>query len=389
MIPFADFLYFGISLYALIPALITGWFKRGWRAWLVIATMGMLVIQYPQNQVVFGVAVPELVLVAGCTVLEWIVTALFLSVRRKGPSRPALYLALLANLLPLLAGRTAALFDPQYPLVFIGLSYMTFRIVDVTIGIHDGLIKEVDPVAYLSFLLFFPTLSSGPIDRYRRFQTDWRGVPERDRWIQDVDGGIHRIFTGFLYKFILAALIRRYWLDPASQGSSILQIGSYMYAYTLYLFFDFAGYSAFAIGFSYILGIHTPENFDRPFLSRDIREFWQRWHMSLSFWFRDLIYNRFVYAALKGKWFKSSQIASYFGLLLTMGLMGFWHGIALNYIVYGFYHGLLLVVTTWFDHRYRENRLLNDQGLIWRALSIIITFHFVAFSFLIFSGRLF
>ena len=205
----------------------------------------------------------------------------------------------------------------------------------------------------------------------------------------DLDGGIQRIFTGFLYKFILAALIKQYWLDPVSQGAGALPILSYMYAYTFYLFFDFAGYSAFAVGFSYIFGIHTPENFNRPFISRDIREFWQRWHMSLSFWFRDHIYNRFVFAALKGKWFKDSQMASYLGLLLTMGLMGFWHGIALHYIVYGFYHGLLLVATNWLDRRYPESRLLNDPGLVWRGLSILLTFHLVAFSFLIFSGRLF
>ena len=79
---------------------------------------------------------------------------------------------------------------------------------------------------------------------------------------------------------------------------------SYMYAYSLYLFFDFAGYSAFAIGFSYLLGVHTPENFNRPFLSRNIKEFWTRWHITLSFWFRDFIYMRFLLTAFKKKWFR-------------------------------------------------------------------------------------
>ena len=162
-----------------------------------------------------------------------------------------------------------------------------------------------------------------------------------------------------------------------------------MYAYTFYLFFDFAGYSAFAIGFSYLLGIHTPENFNRPFLSRDIRDFWNRWHISLSSWFRDHVYNRFVFTALKGHWFKNRYTASYLGYMLTMGLMGIWHGTALNYLVYGLYHGLLLSATDWLNRRFKNNRLLNDNRFLWRAASIVVTFHLVAFGLLIFSGRLF
>jgi membrane protein involved in D-alanine export len=389
VIPFSDFLYFGVSLYALIPAFILGFFKRGWRVWLVIATLGMLAVQYFKVQPLAGTGVYELVLVLGYALLEWIITAWFLWVRRKGRNRPAFYFALFLNLIPLLAAKFVPLVQPDYPLLFIGLSYVTFRVLDATIGIQDGLIKALTPVAFLSFLLFFPTISSGPIDRYRRFEKDWNTERDRAQFLLDLDGGIHRIFTGFLYKFILAALVKQYWLDPVSHAAGALPVLSYMYAYTFYLFFDFAGYSAFAVGFSYIFGIHTPENFNRPFISRDIREFWQRWHMSLSFWFRDHIYNRFVFTALKGKWFKDAQTASYLGLLLTMGLMGFWHGIALHYIVYGFYHGLLLIVTNWLDRRYQGNRLLNDPGLLWRGLSILITFHLVAFSFLIFSGRLF
>jgi membrane protein involved in D-alanine export len=162
-----------------------------------------------------------------------------------------------------------------------------------------------------------------------------------------------------------------------------------MYAYTFFLFFDFAGYSAFAVGFSYLFGIHTPENFDRPFLSRDIRDFWNRWHISLSFWFRDHIYNRFLFAAVKRKWFKSNQLASSAGYILTMGLMGAWHGTTPNYLVYGLYHGVLLAATAYLDRRHRGNHLLNDSGLGWRLLSILITFQLISFGLLIFSGRLF
>ena len=103
------------------------------------------------------------------------------------------------------------------------------------------------------------------------------------------------------YKFIIAYLIDKYWVQPATAASGFIASLAYMYGYSLYLFFDFAGYSHFAIGLSYLFGIHSPENFNRPFLARNIKDFWNRWHMSLSFWFRDHIYMRFVMRATEGK----------------------------------------------------------------------------------------
>src|SRR5262252_8402511 len=111
----------------------------------------------------------------------------------------------------------------------------------------------------------------------------------------------------------IAALIKQYWLDAVEGGHGFANTVSYMYAYSLYLFFDFAGYSAFAIGVSYLFGVHTPENFRRPFLASDIRDFWNRWHMSLSFWFRDHVYMRFVMAATRHGWFGDRHVGAYIG----------------------------------------------------------------------------
>ena len=389
MIPYTDFLYFGISLYALLPAVILGLLQRFWRLCLVIATVFMLAVQY------LGIATDTewplngLVLVVTYALTQLLIASIFLALRRRAAHRLVFYASIFLGLLPLLAARYASLAGIEYPLVFVGLSYVTFRSLDVLIGIQDGVIKRLEPVLYLVFILLFPTISSGPIDRYRRFSEDWGRQRTRDQVLLDLDGGIHRIFTGFLYKFVLAALIRQFWMDPVSQAAGILPVASYMYAYTFYLFFDFAGYSAFAVGFSYLLGIRTPENFDRPFISRDIRDFWNRWHMSLSFWFRDHIYNRFIFAALKGRWFRNSQVASSLGYLLTMGLMGLWHGTAANYLVYGLYHGILLAATAGYDRAHKGNRLLNDPRWHWRAVSTVLTFHLIAIGLLVFSGRLF
>jgi membrane protein involved in D-alanine export len=153
------------------------------------------------------------------------------------------------------------------------------------------------------------------------------------------------------------------------------------------LFFDFAGYSAFAVGLSYLFGIHTPENFDKPFQARNIRDFWNRWHVSLSAWFRDHVYMRFVLAAAKGRWFRSTRVASQVGSLLAMGLMGLWHGTTWYYVAYGVYHGALLAGHDAFT-RWNERSNFWGDGPLWRAASVLVTFHFVAFGFLIFSGRL-
>ena len=389
MIPYTDFLYFGISLYALVPAVVLGFVRRFWRAWAAIATAFMLAVQYLGILSEARWPMNGLVLILGYAVSQWLVATVFLVLRRRGASRIALYCSILLGLLPLLSARYAAFAGIEYPLVFVGLSYITFRSLDVLIGIQDRVITQLDPVSYLVFLLFFPTVSSGPIDRYRRFSEDWERSRGIDEVMSDLDAGVHHVFTGFLYKFVLAALIQQHWMDPISQAAGFLPVTSYMYAYTFYLFFDFAGYSAFAVGFSRLLGIRTPENFDRPFQSRDIRDFWNRWHISLSFWFRDHIYNRFLFTALKRKWFRSSQVASSLGYLLTMGLMGLWHGTAPNYLVYGLYHGALLAATATFDRAHKGNRLLNDPHWSWRLGSILLTFHLVAVGLLIFSGRLF
>jgi membrane protein involved in D-alanine export len=160
-----------------------------------------------------------------------------------------------------------------------------------------------------------------------------------------------------------------------------------MYAYSFYLFFDFAGYSAFAISLSYLFGVHTPENFDRPFLARNIRDFWNRWHITLSFWFRDHVYMRFLLAAGRGKWFKSMHTAAILGYFLAFGLMGLWHGIEPHYIVYGLYQATLLsafhIFSTW-----KKLHQHWGKGPLWHAFAVFITFNAVCFGLLIFSGHL-
>lgn len=169
-----------------------------------------------------------------------------------------------------------------------------------------------------------------------------------------------------------------------------------MYLYTLYLFFDFAGYSLMAVGSSNVLGIQTPMNFNKPFLSIDIKDFWTRWHITLSTWLRDFVFSRVLMQVIRKKWFKNRLHNAAYAYMVNMLVMGFWHGITWFYIVYGLFHGIGLVIN---DAWVRKKKTLNKERKKagqppfpenrWiQLLGMVITFHVVMVSFLIFSGFL-
>jgi membrane protein involved in D-alanine export len=386
MTPFADFLFFALLLYLAIPTIILGLFGRANGRWALIVTVAMLALQfyslYPPLEVRPGRYVHELWMVLEYGAYQWLIAQALLRLK----SRTAFWISLALAILPLAISKYVPIFSPQTNFGFFGISYVSFRALDVIFSIRDRVVTSVPPIRYFAFLFFFPTISSGPIDRFRRFSQDWLRTRTRSEFLGDLDHAIQRLFRGFLYKFIIATLIRTYWMDRVATGGG-LHVLSYMYAYTFYLFFDFAGYSAFAISVSYLLGIRTPENFNLPFLSENIRDFWNRWHISLSFWFRDHIYMRFLLAAAKGKWFANKHTASYIGLYLTFGIMGIWHGWEWYYIVYGLYHATILSGYDYFA-RWNKSRNWFTGGLRWKIANILLTFHFVAFGLLLFSGRL-
>jgi membrane protein involved in D-alanine export len=405
MIPYADFLYFGILLYIALPTLLIRRWLGFSRAWVLLATAAMLVVQYgtiahllPVDSLEStrltggfrasgGLAeVRTIWVVMACGIFQWIVAQAFLWIRTLTLRYWTFPAAIALTLLPLVGARFLPLAFPGAQLGFLGISYVTFRSLDVIFGIRDRAIASLPADQFFAFLFFFPAISSGPIDRYRRFSQDWKRTRLPVEFWMDLDQAVHRIFTGFLYKFILAALIERYWISRLAPGGFINTL-SYMYGYALYLFFDFAGYSAFAIGVSYLLGIHTPDNFNRPFRAVNIRDFWNRWHISLSTWFRDHVYMRFLLAATKGRWFKSKYTASYLGLFLSFGLMGLWHGIEPYYLLYGLYHGSLLVGHDLFT-RWNKPRQAWGNGPLWRLAGAVITFHLVCLGFLLFSGKI-
>ena len=297
------------------------------------------------------------------------------------------YLTLVLMVLPVVEVKAAYCWDFN-AWAFLGISYFGFRIWQLVIEIHDGHIDSFNICEILYFLCFFPSVSSGPIDRYKRFsleiKSDIGGSIYIDKYLIP---GIKKIFWGIIYKFSIAEFINIFFLNKISSEVSVVTSLEYMYVYTMYLFFDFAGYSLMAIGTGYLLGITLPDNFNKPFLSRNMKEFWERWHISLSKWFGDYLFSRLVLNFLRSGVIKKQKTAIRFAYMITMLTMGIWHGFTIYYILYGLYHGIMLVISDIYvkSKYYRKHIKLPYYNFVSR----VICFHFIAFGMLIFSGYLF
>ena len=289
------------------------------------------------------------------------------------------------SILPLVINKVFAL-TSLHLLAFIGISYMSFKTIQIMLEISDGLIKEKISIKdYLQFLLFFPTVSAGPIDRSRRFLKEINEVMPRKEYLELAGDGVYRIVLGLLYKIVLSTYVYQMLLALNNTGTVVYSI-KYMYLYTLYLFFDFAGYSLMAVGSSNILGIQTPMNFNKPFLSVDIKDFWTRWHITLSTWLRDFVFSRVLMQVIRKKWFKNRLHNATYAYMVNMLVMGFWHGLSVSYIVYGFYHGVLMAGFEVYQKK--SNFYKKNKNKDWyKLLSWFVTMNLVMIGFFIFSGE--
>lgn len=220
----------------------------------------------------------------------------------------------------------------------IGISFYTFQILSYVIDLYRCEISPQKNFFYLTlYVSFFPQLIAGPIVRYQTIEDEIRN---RHSSIHDVSEGMKRFIVGLAKKVIIAnnvAIVSEaiYKGDPAVYGTLFYWIASI--AYALQIYFDFSGYSDMAIGLGRIFGFHFLENFNYPYISTSVTEFWRRWHISLSTWFRD-----YVYIPLGGNRVKKSRW--YFNIFVVWILTGFWHGAQWNFIFWGLYYCLFLLL---------------------------------------------
>ncbi len=227
----------------------------------------------------------------------------------------------------------------------IGISFYTFQILSYIIDLYNKKIKlQKNYFSLALYVSLFPQLIAGPIVRYETVEEE---IDNRKETKEDVISGTKRFIIGLSKKVIIAnqmALLADLIFNKhnGAYGTTIIWLGTF--AYTLQIYFDFSGYSDMAIGLGKIFGFHFLENFDYPYISKSVTEFWRRWHISLSTWFRDYVYiplggNR----VNKFKWIRN--------IILVWLLTGLWHGAAWNFIIWGMYYGLLLLFEKLFFDR--------------------------------------
>jgi alginate O-acetyltransferase complex protein AlgI len=242
------------------------------------------------------------------------------------------------------------------PILPIGISFYTFQTLSYTIDVwRERLTPERSFSRFALFVVFFPQLVAGPIVRANEFLPQLHRRPRLRA--DEIEWALFRIFKGLLKKVVLGDFIAVYFtdivFDTPGDFTSLENLLA-LYAFTLQIYADFSGYSDIAIGVAKLLGYEIPENFDRPYQSLDVGEFWRRWHMTLSTWLRD-----YLFFPLGGS--KGSNARTYFNLWLTMFLVGMWHGASWNFVVYSNLQGGAILFNRW--NRLRERTLTRALAL--------------------------
>ncbi len=290
------------------------------------------------------------------------------------------------------ARRRAGAVTPSDYVFLIGISYFSFKAVHVVVDCYRRAIVELDPLTYLNYILFFPSFISGPIARYPQFvpqlQADGRGTA-----LADLRAGSERIVHGLFKKLVLVQLVYPYVITSptrplAEQSAAGILLG--LYAFGAYTYFDFAGYSDLAIGSARLLGFGLPENFDRPFLQKNIREFWTSWHMSLTSWLVDYVYWPLARSLRNLEYFRVRPVVlSVVCMIATFLACGAWHGESWNFIAWGAYHGVGISAVIVYQRQKRKIRNRSVQR--WfssrasRVVGAVATAHYFTFGIALFA----
>lgn len=266
----------------------------------------------------------------------------------------------------------------------IGISFFTFRAIGLLIDTYHQNHSKIPFFKFILFITFFPTFLSGPIDRFSNFSNSILSRPTNFSFSIFFQGA-GRILLGLFKKVVIAnniaTLINPVYNNIFSYSGLDLIITAYLFSFQLY--FDFSGYSDMAIGMGKILGFSVPENFNLPYFATSIKEFWQRWHISLSSWFRD-----YLYIPLGGN--RRGFIRQIINFLVVFTITGLWHGASWNFLIWGLVHGLMQVINLLYTKFLTVLSPINNiSPKIKKIFGILITFNFVNFSWIFFRTQSF
>ncbi|HEY3473039.1 MAG TPA: MBOAT family O-acyltransferase [Anaerolineales bacterium] len=271
---------------------------------------------------------------------------------------------------------------------WLGFSYIAFRLIHVLRDRQMGRLPELSLPEFATYVVFFPALVAGPIDRAERFTRDLR--QEFALTQEETLLGGQRIVLGLFKKFVIADTLALIALNDALavQVRTTGWMWVIVYAYTFQIYFDFSGYTDIAIGIARLVGIKLPENFAAPYLRPNLTQFWNSWHMTLTQWFRAYFFNPF------NRWMRGLQSVPawtmiFAGQVATMLLIGLWHGITPNFILWGLWHGCgLFLQNRWSDFLRTRYPIAGQPARLQPVLQIsgiLLTFHFVAAGWVFFA----
>jgi D-alanyl-lipoteichoic acid acyltransferase DltB (MBOAT superfamily) len=283
-------------------------------------------------------------------------------------------------------GQSVLLASPL-DLRWLGFSYIAFRLLHTLRDRQSGRLPAVSLMEYVVYVIFFPALSAGPIDRIERFVGDLRKPLSLTS--NDYGEAGKRLVLGLFKKFVVADTLGLVALN-ASNATQVRTAGwawVLLYAYAFQIYFDFSGYTDIAIGLGRLLGIKLPENFKAPYLKPNLTQFWNNWHMTLTQWFRAYFFNPVTRALRSGKKKISIPSIVFITQMGTMVLIGLWHGVTWNFVAWGVWHGLGLFGhnrwSEWTKGRFAAlpmgwQKVLNVGG-------VLLTFNFVAIGWVFFA----
>ncbi len=290
--------------------------------------------------------------------------------------------------LRILAGQSTTLASPL-DIRWLGFSYVAFRLLHTLRDRLSGRLPTLNLRDYLIYIIFFPSISAGPIDRLQHFSQQLTQPFQSGK--ESLLLGLRRIFLGVFTKFVLADALALFALNHqnASQVHSTAWLWVLLYAYALRIFFDFSGYTSIAIGLGTLVGIQLPENFDRPYLKQNLTLFWNSWHITLADWFRAYFFNPLTRALRSSSLKIPLPLIIFLGQLSTFVLIGLWHGISWNFALWGAWHGLgLFVHNRWSDFLKSRTGIFEAHQNFSRVTQIagpLLTFHYVSLGWVWFA----
>ncbi len=272
---------------------------------------------------------------------------------------------------------------------WLGFSYLAFRLIHLTVEAHAGRLADVSLEEAMIYALHPASLIAGPIDRVRTSMISQR---EATSLTDDLHQGLWRILVGTFTKFVIANALYSFiavhdMAQNPDQPTGIAWL--WLFAYSFYLLADFAAYTNIAIGFGRLAGLRLPENFDRPYLSPSIALFWQRWHITLSNWVRDYIFFPLARALRSKAGNRYRVLIQLLCHLVTMGVVGLWHGLSTGFLVWGIWHGLGLFVYGQISARApRPTPAGIFPTRLRSAIGIALTYGFVTLGWVFFAADL-